>query len=96
MTEEIASTPSWVEKRLDDVFATLPAQSGLAAARDGYLACLAGKKAPAAPSDLLGTEFGGCRSAVRRQLAGLGLPDDVLAQLDQQLESLEAEYAEDS
>lgn len=96
MTEEIASAPSWVEKRLDDVFAALPDHPGLAAARDGYLSCLARNKAPAAPSDMLGGEFDGCRSALRRQIAGLGLPDDALTQLDSQLEALEAEMAEDS
>ena len=96
MTEEIASAPSWVEKRLDDVFAALPEHPGLAAARNGYLSCVARKKAPAAPSDMLGAEFDGCRATVRRQVAELGLPDDALAQLDRQLEALEAEMAEDS
>jgi len=96
VTEEIASTPSWVEQRLDDVFAALPAHPGLAAARNGYLTCLARKKAPAAPSDILGTEFDGCRGALRRHLTGLGLTDATMAQLDQQLEALEAEVAEDS
>jgi hypothetical protein len=96
VTEEIASAPSWVEKRLDDVFATLPANAGLAAARNGYLTCLARKKAPAAPSDILGTEFDGCRGSLRRHLTELGLSDDVMVQLDRQLESLEAEMAEDS
>ncbi len=96
MTEEIASAPSWVEQRLDEVFAGLPASPGLDAARNGYLTCLARKKAPAAPSDMLGAEFDGCRAAVRRQLTELGLPDDTMAQLDQKLEALEAEMAEDS
>ncbi len=96
MTEEIASAPGWVEKRLDDVFAGLPDHPGLAAARDGYLSCLGRKKAPAAPSDMLGTEFNGCRGALHRQLVELGLPDDAMAQLDWKLEALEAEMAEDS
>ena len=96
MTEEIASAPGWVEKRLDDVFAAVPEHPGLAAARDGYLTCIARKKAPAAPSDMLGSEFDGCRTRVRQQLAELGMPDETLAQLDQQLEALEAEMAEDS
>ena len=96
MTEEIASAPSWVEKRLDDVFAILPEHAGLAAARNGYLTCIARKKAPAAPSDMLGSEFGGCRVRVHQQLAELGIPDDTLAQLDRQLEALEAEMAEES
>ncbi len=96
MTEEIAAAPSWVEQRLDEVFAALPANPGLDAARNGYLTCLARNKAPAAPSDMLGAEFNGCRAVVRRQLAGLGLPDAAMAQLDRQLEALEAEMAEDS
>lgn len=96
LTEEIASTPSWVEQRLDEVFAALPARPGLGAARNGYLTCLARKKSPAAPSDILGAEFDGCRGALRQQLAGLGLPGDAMASLDRQLEALEAEIAEDS
>lgn len=94
MTEEIAATPSWVEQRLDDVFAGLP--DGALAARTGYLACLGRQKAPAAPSDLLGAEFEGCRATLRRGLAGLHLPEATLAALDQKLEALEAEIAESS
>ncbi len=94
MTEEIASTPGWVEQRLDDLFAALPASAG--PARAAYGACLGRQKAPAAPSDLLGAEFDGCRPALHHTLAGLGLASDTLAQLDRQLEALEAEIAEDS
>ncbi len=94
MTEEIASTPSWVEQRLDDVFSGLPASTG--PAREAYGACLGGRKTPGAPSDMLGAEFDGCRPALHHALAGLGLAYDVLAQLDRQLEALEAEIAEDS
>lgn len=94
MTEEIASTPGWVEQRLDDVFAALPASSG--PAREAYGACLGRQKAPGAPSDMLGAEFDGCRPALHHALAALGLASDTLAQLDRQLEALEAEIAEDS
>lgn len=94
MTEEIASTPGWVEQRLDDLFTALPANAG--PAREAYGACLGRRKAPAAPSDMLGTEFNGCRPALHHALAGLGLAADMLAQLDRQLEALEAEIAEDS
>lgn len=94
MTEEIASTPSWVEQRLDELFAALPQSAG--PARTAYGACLGRRKAPAAPSDMLGSEFDGCRPALRHTLAGLGLEDGTLAQLDRQLEALEAEIAEDS
>lgn len=94
MTEEIASTPSWVEQRLDEAFAGLP--DGAGAARDAYGACLGARKAPGAPSDTLGAEFNGCRTALRHALSGLGLDGGVLAQLDRRLEALEAEIAEDS
>ena len=94
MTEEIAATPGWVDQRLDEAFAGLPASVG--PAREAYAACLGRRKAPAAPSDMLGSEFNGCRTALHHALAGLGLADDALVQLDQRLEALEAEVAEDS
>lgn len=94
MTEEIASTPGWVEQKLDEAFAGLPDSAG--PAREAYGACLGRRKAPAAPSDILGSEFNGCRTALHHALAGLGLDGDALAQLDRQLEALEAEIAEDS
>lgn len=94
MTEEIASTPGWVEKRLDDVFAALPANAG--PAREAYGACLGRRKTPGTPSDMLGAEFDGCRPALHHALAGLGIAADTLAQLDRDLEALEAEIAEDS
>jgi len=94
LTEETASTPGWVEQRLDDVFAALPPSTG--PAREAYGACLGRRKAPGAPSDMLGAEFDGCRPALHHALAGLGLAPDALAQLDRDLEALEAEIAEDS
>lgn len=94
MTEEIAATPSWVEQRLDEIFADLPAAAR--PAREGYLSCIARRKAPAAPSDMLGAEFEACRPALRRGLGGLGLDAATLAALEQNLEALEAEYAAES
>ena len=94
MTEEIASTPGWVEQRLDEIFGALPGGAG--PARDAYGACRGRRKAPAAPSDMLGAEFTSCRATARHALAGLGLDDATLAQVDGQLEALEAEIAEDS
>ncbi len=94
MTEEIASTPGWVEQRLDEAFAGLPASTG--PAREAYGACLGRRKEPAAPSDTMGAEFNGCRAALHRALTELGLDGDAMAQLDRRLEALEAEIAEDS
>ena len=91
MTEEIAATPGWVEDRLDEVFAELPGDTR--AAQDAYAGCLAGRKAPAAPSDMLGAEFEGCRSTLRRALMEAGVEAMALDRVDRALEALEAEVA---
>ncbi len=96
MTEDTTAAPAWVEKRLDDIFATVPGGPTLAAARDAYLLCLASRKAPAAPSGLLGDEFTPCRQALHNHLKPLHLSPDVTSALDSQLEGLEAEFAGDS
>ena len=91
MTEEIASTPGWVDEKLDRLFADLPDEAQ--PLRDGYAACLARQKAPAAPSDLLGAEFESCRATLRRGISGLALDAAVIDRLDAALEALEAEIA---
>ena len=96
MTEEIASTPGWVDRGLDEIFATLPGGAAVLAARDVYSACLADEKAPGAPTDLLGAEFEHCRAALRRTLSEAGVADGTLDRLDLRLEELEAEIAEQS
>ena len=83
-----------MEERLDQVFAGLPDTAG--PARDAYATCLARRKAPAAPSDLLGSEFDGCRAALRQALLGAGLGHGVFDGLNAALEALEAELAADS
>jgi len=96
VTEEIAATPGWVDGRLDELFAALPAGEAVASARDAYADCLAGQKEPAAPSDDLGTEFGGCRARLRAALAAADVTGDDWTRLDAALEALEAEVAADS
>ena len=93
MTEDIAATPAWVERRLDEVFATLPQQAALEEARSAYLVCLGSRKSPSAPSDLLGDEFAPCRQALHTHLQQLRLDPDAIAALDAKLEALEAEVA---
>ena len=88
MTEEIAATPGWVDGRLDQLLAGMPASPEIGAARAAYLDCLAARKAPAAPSDQLGAEFADCRSAFLAALRRHGAP---LGALGEQLERLEAE-----
>ncbi len=96
MTEEIAGTPGWVDARLDQVFAPLPAGDAVAAARAAYADCLAGSKDPVAPSDDLGAEFNGCRTRLDAALAAAGVPEGDRTALDAALEALEAEITADS
>ncbi len=94
MTDPMAATPGWVDGRLDTIFAHLPAS--LRPAADAFAECLAGSKAPAAPSDNLGAEFSRCHLAFRQALQHAGLPDAERAEVLAQLEELEAEIAADS
>ena len=96
MTEDIAATPGWLDERLDAVFAAIGDDDRVGTARDQYVRCLAGAKAPAAPSDLLGVECERCRSLLLAALAGLGIGPSQLATLGQALEATEAELAADS
>lgn len=96
MTEEAAATPGWVSFRLDEVFQALPASPAVSAARDAYAECLASRKAPASPSDMLGAEFEGCDSALRRQLQGAGVSAEDCDRVMTALEAVEAEIASES
>lgn len=90
MTEEIASTPGWVEERADEVLAGLPKSPAITAARNAYMTCLAGSKQPGAPSDTLGSEFSRCRGALHKALQAEGVASRML---DPALDALEAELA---
>ena len=94
MTEETVAAPGWADGRIDELFAALPQTPGITAARESYISCIAGRKAPAAPSDMLGAEFNGCRAALHQAFQAEGV--DGWAVLDAQLEILEAEIASDS
>ena len=96
MTEEIPAAPGWLDERLDEVFANLGAGDEFAAARDRYASCLAGTKAPAAPSDLLGAESEPCRRRLLASLESMGVDPSVLDAFGRRLEEIEAELAADS
>ena len=96
MTEEIVATPGWVDEKLDELFGPLSDTPAIAAARTTYAACLATRKAPATPSDMLGAEFEPCRPALHRALQQAGVTATALAELETSLEALEAEIAADS
>ena len=95
MPEDIAATPGWVDERLDELFAQLPASDALDVARRAYSSCLASRKSPSAPSDMLGAEFNGCRAALNRALKAAGMSDQ-LPSFEGGLEALEAEIASES
>ncbi len=90
MTEDFASTPGWADEKLDKLFSRLPQTEEIACARQAYAQCLAGRKQPAAPSDMLGAEFSDCRAALHRALQSAGVASTAL---DPGLEELEAEIA---
>lgn len=92
MTEDLAATPGWLERRLDEVLADLPPGAALKQARADYLRCLVRHKAPSVPSDLLGEEFASCRRALHLALMPLHLPRAAAEELDRRLEALEAEF----
>ncbi len=96
MTEEIPAAPGWLSERLDEAFAGIADDDRVGTARDQYADCLAGAKAPPAPSDLLGAECERCRSLLLASLAGLGIGQDALDRLGERLEAVEAELAADS
>jgi hypothetical protein len=89
VTEEIPATPGWVDERLDELFADLPEKTR--EARDTYAKCLAARKNPSEPSDLLGAEFEPCHAALLRALLAAGVQQQALAQLQPELEALEDE-----
>ena len=91
MPEEIPATPGWADQRADEVFSDLPKTPAIKSAIDAYIACLADRKSPSSPSDMLGAEFNGCRTALRRTLESESV--EGLAALDAKLEALEAEIA---
>ena len=86
-TEDVPSTPGWVERSVDEIFGELPQQPSLAALRNAYLDCLAAARGP---TDL-GAAHDRCRRVLMtglRERERLGQP--ALARLEQRLEALEA------
>ncbi|MDT7952277.1 MAG: hypothetical protein RQ966_12310 [Acetobacteraceae bacterium] len=94
MTEPIAAMPGWADEGLDRIFARLP-QAVQPACR-AFAECLAASKAPAAPSDMLGTEFEPCHAAFRQALVGAAVQPSLLESVMGDLEALEAEIAAQS
>jgi len=89
MSEDAPATPGWVEARLDEILAGLPA---VGHCRGAYLDCLARCRPPADPGE--GRDR--CRAVVLDCLAGTGMDPAALRRLDTALEALEAEIGEDT
>ncbi len=95
MPEETAVTPGWVDGRLDTLFGALPTGKAIDEARGAYEDCLAARKSPSAPSDMLGAEFSDCRAALHLALRAACV-GSTMETLDAGLEALEAEIASES
>ena len=86
-TEDVPSTPGWVEGSVDEILSVLRQQPALATLRNAYLDCLAGARGPGD----LDAAHDRCRQvllgALREQQR---VPEPTLRQLEQKLEALEA------
>ena len=91
MPEDIPAAPGWADQRADELFSSVPKTPAVKAAIDAYIACLASRKSPSTPSDMLGAEFNGCRTTLHQALASEAVEN--LDALDAKLEALEAEIA---
>ena len=86
-TEDVPSTPGWVEGSVDEILSVLRQQPALTTLRNAYLDCLAGARGPGD----LDAAHDSCRltllDALREQQYATG---PTLRQLEQKLEALEA------
>ncbi len=86
-TEDVPSTPGWVEGSVDEILAVLPQRPGLLALRDAYLDCLAAARGPVDVDDA----HDRCRLALMAALRERERVDrPLLAAIEQRLEALEA------
>jgi len=86
-TEDVPSTPGWVEGSVAEILAVLPQQPALASLRNAYLDCLAGARGP----NDLDAAHDRCRATLLKGLReGQQVPEGVLTQIEQKLEALEA------
>ena len=87
LTEETASTPGWVDARVDAVFAPLGA--AVAAVREAYARCL-GRVGGAEDVDIAHDQ---CRRAAIEALVPIVQDEAKLGDFDRALQALEAEIS---
>lgn len=86
-TEDVPSTPGWVEQSVEEVFSTLRQGPSLTRLRGAYLDCLAATRAP----EDIDAAHDRCRRALLQALHEQEqVPPAALASLEQKLEALEA------
>ena len=91
MSEDDPDLPGWVDERLDEIFAGFPEDAPIGAARDAYAGCIAEAigaiDIPAAAAT--------CRKLLLAELEELQIEPTVIEALDEVLEALEEELAEE-
>jgi hypothetical protein len=91
MSDDVPTLPGWVDERLDEIFAEFPEDLPVTPARDTYATCLANAIAAA---DIAQAAMG-CRRELIAKLEEMGLETEVVESLDEVLEALEEEIAEE-
>ena len=87
-TEDVPATPGWVEQSVEEIFSILPPQPAVSNLRNAYLDCLANARGP--------NDMDNAHDRCRRKLIGdlreqQHFGEQLLTQLEQKLEAMEAE-----
>ena len=91
MDEDTPTLPGWVDERLDEIFADFPEDLPIEPVRDAYATCLAN----AIDQVDIAQAAMGCRRELIAKLEEMGLDAEVVESLDEVLEALEEEIAEE-
>ena len=86
-TEDVPATPGWVEGSVEEILAVLPPGPALSGLRDAYLDCLAGARGPGD----VDAAHDRCRHRLIDALRQQHLGEQLVRDLDQKLEAVEAE-----
>ncbi len=96
MAEDNPALPGWVDERLDEIFAGFPPELDIKPHREAYADCLAqaiGQGQPAIEADATRAT---CREQFIIALESIGIDRQVLDALNQVLEVVEDDLAEDT
>jgi len=100
MAEDNPALPGWVDERLDEIFAGFPPELDIKPHREAYADCLAQvivRGQPAIEADAAGEAARAtCREQFIIALESIGIDRQVLDALNQVLEVVEDDLAEDT